>query len=77
MLPIPRLWLLTVVPVAIAIMPIGKLTLWLALVLAVDVAVVLLLARDFCAYRPANARERAPHNRSTAARIIKCTAAEN
>jgi hypothetical protein len=57
MLPIPRLWLLTVVPVAIAIMPIGKLTLWLVLVLAVDVAVALLLARDFCAYRPANAGE--------------------
>jgi len=52
MLPIPRLWLLTVVPVAIAIMPIGKLTLWLVLVLAVDVAVALLLARDFCAYQP-------------------------
>ncbi len=55
MLPIPRLWLLTVVPIAIAIFPIGKLTLWLVLVLAVDVAVALLLARDFCAYRPANA----------------------
>ena len=47
MLPIPRLWLLTVVPVAIAIVPISKLTLWLVLVLAVDVAVALLLARDF------------------------------
>jgi hypothetical protein len=55
MLPIPRLWLLMVVPVAFAIVPIGKLTLLLVLVLAVDVAVALLLARDFCAYRRADA----------------------
>ncbi len=55
MLPIPRWWLLTIFPVAMAIIPVGKLTLLLVLVLALDVTVALLLARDFSAYRPANA----------------------
>ena len=44
-------WLMALIPVGLAIMPINKLTILLLLVLAADVAVALLLAEDFRQYR--------------------------
>ncbi len=44
-------WLMALIPVALAIMPINKLTILLLLVLAADVAVALLLAEDIRGYR--------------------------
>ena len=44
-------WLMALIPVGLAIMPINKLTILLLLVLAADVAVALLLAEDIRAYR--------------------------
>jgi hypothetical protein len=44
-------WLMALIPVALAIMPINKLTILLLLVLAADVAVALLLAEDIREYR--------------------------
>jgi hypothetical protein len=44
-------WLMALIPIGLAIMPINKLTILLFLVLAADVAVALLLADDFRRYR--------------------------
>ena len=44
-------WLMALIPVALAIVPINKLTILLLLVLAADVAVAILLAEDFRQYR--------------------------
>ena len=44
-------WLMALIPVGLAIMPINKLTILLLLVLAADVAVALLLAEDLRQYR--------------------------
>jgi len=44
-------WLLALIPVGLAIMPINKPTILLLLVLTADVAVALLLAEDFRQYR--------------------------
>ena len=44
-------WLMALIPVGLAMMPINKLTILLLLVLAADVAVALLLAEDFRQYR--------------------------
>jgi len=44
-------WLMALIPIGLAIMPINKLTILLLLVLAADVAVALLLAEDFRQYR--------------------------
>jgi hypothetical protein len=44
-------WLMALIPVGLAIMPINKLTILLLLVLAADVAVALLLAQDLRQYR--------------------------
>ena len=44
-------WLMALVPIGLAIIPINKLTILLLLVLAADVAVALLLAEDFRQYR--------------------------
>jgi hypothetical protein len=44
-------WLMALIPVGLAIMPINKLTILLLLVLAADVAVALLLAEDIRGYR--------------------------
>ena len=44
-------WLMALIPVGLAIMPINKLTILLLLVLAADVAIGLLLAEDFRQYR--------------------------
>jgi hypothetical protein len=44
-------WLIALIPVGLAIMPINKLTILLLLVLAADVAVALLLAQDLRQYR--------------------------
>jgi hypothetical protein len=44
-------WLMALIPVGLAIVPINKLTILLLLVLAADVAVALLLAEDFRQYR--------------------------
>ena len=44
-------WLMALIPVGFAIVPINKLTILLLLVLAADVAVALLLADDFRQYR--------------------------
>ena len=44
-------WLMALIPFALAIMPINKLTILLLLVLAADVAVALLLAEDLRHYR--------------------------
>ena len=44
-------WLMTLIPVGLAVVPINKLTILLLLVLAADVAVALLLAEDFRQYR--------------------------
>src|SRR5437764_14276765 len=44
-------WLMALIPVGLAIMPINKLTILLLLVLAADVAVALLLAEDLRHYR--------------------------
>ena len=46
-----QLWLMALIPVGLAIMPINKLTILLLLVLAADVAVALLLAEDLRQYR--------------------------
>jgi len=46
-----QLWLMALIPVGLAMMPINKLTILLLLVLAADVAVALLLAEDFRQYR--------------------------
>ena len=44
-------WLMALIPVVLAIVPINKLTILLLLVLAADVAVALLLAEDIREYR--------------------------
>ena len=44
-------WLMALIPVGLAIMPINKLTILLLLVLAADVTVALLLAQDLRHYR--------------------------
>jgi hypothetical protein len=44
-------WLMALIPVGLAIIPINKLTILLLLVLAADVAVALLLAEDLRHYR--------------------------
>jgi hypothetical protein len=44
-------WLMALIPVGLAIMPINKLTILLLLVLAADIAVALLLAEDLRYYR--------------------------
>ena len=44
-------WLMALIPVGLAIMPVNKLTILLLLVLAADVAVALLLAEDLRHYR--------------------------
>jgi hypothetical protein len=44
-------WLMALIPVGLAIMPLNKLTILLLLVLAADVAVALLLAEDLRQYR--------------------------
>ena len=44
-------WLMALIPVALAIVPINKLTILLLLVLAADLAVALLLAEDLRQYR--------------------------
>ena len=44
-------WQMALIPVALAIMPINKLSILLLLVLAADVAVALLLAEDIRRYR--------------------------
>jgi hypothetical protein len=44
-------WLMALIPVGLAIVPINKMTILLLLVLAADVAVALLLADDFRQYR--------------------------
>ena len=44
-------WLMALVPIGLAIIPINKLTILLLLVLAADVAVALLLAADIRGYR--------------------------
>jgi hypothetical protein len=44
-------WLMALIPIGLAIMPINKLTILLLLVLAADVAVALLLAEDLRRYR--------------------------
>jgi len=46
-------WLMALIPVGLAIIPLNKLTILLLLVLAADVAVALLLAEDLRQYRPA------------------------
>ena len=46
MLPIAHLWLLAVIPIGFAIIPISELTIVLLLVLAADVAVGFLLGED-------------------------------
>ena len=46
-----QLWLMALIPVGLAIMPINKLTILLLLVLVADVAVALLLAEDLRQYR--------------------------
>ena len=45
-------WLMALIPVGLAIMPINKLTILLLLLLAADIAVALLLAEDLRQYRP-------------------------
>jgi hypothetical protein len=45
-------WLMALIPVGLAIMSLNKLTILLLLVLAADVAIVLLLAEDLRQYRP-------------------------
>jgi hypothetical protein len=44
-------WLMALIPVGLAVVPINKLTILLLLVLAADVAIALLLAEDFRQYR--------------------------
>ena len=44
-------WLMALIPVGLAIMPINKMTILLLLVLAADVVVALLLAEDLRQYR--------------------------
>jgi len=44
-------WLMALIPIGLAIMPINKLTILLLLVLAADLAVALLLAEDLSQYR--------------------------
>jgi len=46
-------WLMALIPVGLAIIPLNKLTILLLLVLAADIAVALLLAEDLRQYRPA------------------------
>ena len=46
MLPIAHLWLLAVIPIGFAIMPVSELTIVLLLVLAADVAVWFLLGEN-------------------------------
>ena len=46
MLPIALLWLLAVIPIGFAIMPVSELTIVLLLVLAADVAVWFLLGEN-------------------------------
>jgi len=46
MLPIAHLWLLAVIPIGFAIIPISELTIVLLLALAADLAVGLLLGED-------------------------------
>ena len=43
-------WLMALIPIGLAIMPINKITILLLLVLAANVAVALLLAEDFRQY---------------------------
>jgi hypothetical protein len=43
-------WLMALIPVGLAIMPLNKLTILLLLVRAADVAIVLLLAEDLRQY---------------------------
>jgi len=43
----PHLWLLALIPVGLAIVPLSKLTILLLLVLALDLTVALLLVQDF------------------------------
>ena len=44
-------WLMALIPVGLAMMPINKMTILLLLVLAADVAVALLLAEELSQYR--------------------------
>jgi hypothetical protein len=44
-------WLMALIPVGLAVVPINKLTILLLLVLAADIAIALLLAEDFRQYR--------------------------
>ena len=50
-LPVSHLWLLALIPLGLAIMPIDELTILLLLVLAADAAMGLLLIEDLRAYR--------------------------
>ena len=56
-------WLMALIPVGLAIIPLNKLTILLLLVLAADIAVTLLLAEDLRQYRPAyRTGERGSHS---------------